>query len=65
MKKIIVSMPNCQNCKALKSQNPDVESVEIDDMSVLLNFARVVGIKSMPFIVTVGEVSDLNQDLKG
>lgn len=63
MKKIIVSMKDCQNCKSLKAQNPDIESVEIEDMDMLLKFARAVGIKSMPFVVVTGDVGELNDDL--
>ena len=64
MKQYIITMPGCQKCKMLKAQNPDVDSVELDPLDIL-NFARAVGIKSLPFIVTVGEPDELHEQLKG
>lgn len=63
MRKIIISIPNCQKCKMLKEQNPDAESVELQP-DQLLQFARAVGIQSMPFVVVVGEVQELDGVLK-
>lgn len=63
MRKIIISIPNCQKCKMLKEQNPDAESVELQP-DQLLQFARAVGIQSMPFVVCVGEVNELDGVLK-
>lgn len=65
MKKYIISMPQCQKCKMLKAQNPDIEVVEFDvNLNDLVNFARGVGIKSMPFIVITGEPEELDAELK-
>ena len=63
MRKIIISIPNCQKCKMLKEQNPDAESVELQP-DQLLQFARAVGIQSMPFLVCVGDVQELDGVLK-
>ena len=64
MKKIIISIENCQKCNTLKSMAPDVESVVLDP-SELLSFARAIGIQSMPFVVTIGEPQELAKDLGG
>ncbi|MFQ6703558.1 MAG: hypothetical protein ACLRFP_00540 [Alphaproteobacteria bacterium] len=58
MRKIIVSMENCQKCEMLKAQCPDAEVVKADP-SELLQFARLVGIQSMPFLVVTGEPQEL------
>lgn len=50
MRKIIVSMDNCQKCEMLKAQCPDAEVVKAEPPE-LLQFARMVGIQSMPFVV--------------
>ena len=63
MKKIIVGIPNCQNCKVLSNACPNVEKVELEP-SDILNFARNVGIKSMPFVVIVGEPHELQAELQ-
>ena len=63
MHKIIISMKDCSKCKMLKEQNPDAESVELQP-DELLQFARAVGIQSMPFVVCVGDVSELDGVLK-
>ena len=47
----------------LKTQNPEAESVELQP-DQLLQFARAVGIQSMPFVVCVGDVQDLDKVLK-
>lgn len=66
MRKIIVGMENCPKCKMLKEQNPNAEYIEIkgEDMLTLLAFARIVDIKSMPFVVVVGEMNELDGALK-
>ena len=63
MRKIIISMENCSKCKVLREQNPDAESVELQP-DQLLQFARAVGIQSMPFVVCVGDVQELDKVLK-
>lgn len=63
MRKIIIGIPNCQKCQMLKTQNPEAESVELQP-DELLQFARAVGIQSMPFLVCVGDVQDLDKILK-
>ena len=47
----------------LKTQHPEAESVELQP-DQLLQFARAVGIQSMPFVVVVGEVNELDGVLK-
>lgn len=66
MSHIIIGMENCPKCKMLKESNPDATYLEIkgDDMLTLLAFARMTGIKSMPFVVTVGEIDELNKVVK-
>ena len=66
MRKIIVGMENCPKCKMLKEQNPNAEYIEIKDNDIvnLLVFARIVDIKSMPFVVVVGEMNELDEALK-
>ena len=58
MRKIIVSMENCQKCEMLKAQCPDAEVIKAEP-SELLQFARLVGIQSMPFVVVTGETNEL------
>ena len=66
MKQIIVGMEDCPRCKMLKEQNPEAVYIDFkgDDMLTLLAFARVADIKSMPFVITVGEPNELNKVLK-
>ena len=66
MRKIIIGMENCPKCKMLKEQNPNAEYIEIKDNDIvnLLVFARIVDIKSMPFVVVVGEMNELDGVLK-
>lgn len=66
MKHIIIGMENCPKCKMLKEQNPDAIYIEFkgDDMLTLLAFARIVDIKSLPFVITVGETNDLSKVVK-
>lgn len=63
MRKIIISMPNCQKCEMLKKQCPDAEVVTATP-DALLPFARMVNIQSMPFVVCVGEPHELETVLK-
>lgn len=63
MKAVIIGMPNCQNCNMLKGACPDVEKIEMNPVDIL-NFARVVGIKSVPFVVLTGDVGELQAALK-
>lgn len=58
MRKIIISMNNCQKCEMLKAQCPDAEVIKAEP-SELLQFARLVGIQSMPFVVVTGEPQEL------
>lgn len=63
MKHIIVGMENCPKCKMLKEQHPEVDYIEFkgDEMLTLLAFARTMDIKSLPFLVTIGEIDELNK----
>lgn len=63
MRKIIISIENCQKCEMLKAQCPDAEVVKAEP-SELLQFARLVGIQDMPFLVVTGETNDLAKVLK-
>ena len=63
MRKIIVSMENCQRCEMLKAQCPDAEVVKAEP-SELLQFARLVGIQNMPFVVVTGEPQELAEVMK-
>lgn len=63
MKKIIIGTPGCSNCARLSAMNPDAEKIEITP-DALLPFARAVGIQSVPFIVTIGSVEELDTVLK-
>ena len=56
-------MKDCSKCKTLKEMHPEAESVELHP-DELLQFARAVGIQSMPFLVCVGDVSELDGVLK-
>lgn len=63
MRKVIISMPNCQKCEMLKTQCPDAEVITANS-DALLPFARMVNIQSMPFVVCVGEPHELAEVLK-
>lgn len=63
MRKIIISVENCQKCKMLMAQCPEAEHVELKP-DELLQFTRTVGIQSMPFLVCVGDVQELDKILK-
>jgi len=51
-------MENCQKCAFLKSMAPNTDSVVLQP-DELLQFARAVGIQSMPFVVVTGEPHEL------
>lgn len=63
MRKIIISMDGCNKCKTLKAQHPNTESATVPQ-DALLAFARAVGIQQMPFVVVLGEPSELSGVLK-
>ena len=63
MRKIIISIPNCQKCKMLMAQCPDAEHIELQPAE-LLQFARATGIQSIPFVVVIGEPHELAEALK-
>ena len=62
MKKTIISIENCQKCALLKTMAPDTESVVLEPADIL-QFARAVGIQSMPFVVITGEPHELAEEL--
>lgn len=64
MKKIIISIENCQKCAMLKQMVPDVDAVVVKP-SEILQFAQAVGIQSMPFVVLTGEPHELAGAIKG
>lgn len=63
MKKVIIGTKGCMNCARLSAMNPDTEKIELDP-DVLLPFARAVGIQSVPFVITIGSVEELDGVLK-
>ena len=63
MRKVIIGMEGCQKCKMLKQACPDVELVELSPLDIL-NFARAVDIKSIPFIVVIGDQDELQKVLE-
>ena len=63
MRKIIITIPNCPKCKMLMAQCPDAEVVKAEP-SELLQFARLVGIQNMPFVVVTGEPQELAEVMK-
>ena len=54
MRKIIISMNNCQKCKMLKAQSPDAEVVELDQPT-LLALARALNVRTLPMVVLASE----------
>ena len=58
MKTLIISTENCQKCAMLKAMAPNTDSVVLQP-DELLQFARAVGIQSMPFVVVTGEPHEL------
>lgn len=63
MKKVIIGTKGCMNCARLSAMNPDVEKIELEP-DALLPFARAVGIQSVPFVICVGSVEELDGVLK-
>ena len=63
MRKVIIGMEGCQKCKMLKQACPDVELVELSPLDIL-NFARAVDIKAIPFIVVTGDQDELQKVLE-
>lgn len=63
MKQVIISTEGCQKCAMLKNMVPDAEFV-VANPSEILQFARLVGITSMPFVISVGEPHELETILK-
>lgn len=64
MRKIIISTSGCQKCAMLKAQCPDAEVITVEPAEIL-QFAKVVGIQSMPFVVCTGEPQELAEVIKG
>lgn len=60
----IITMPMCSKCRSLKDACPDTECIELDQAEIL-EFARKVGIRSMPFVILIGEPGELTQVVKG
>lgn len=58
MRKVIISIDGCKKCEMLKAQCPDTEVIKAEPTE-LLQFARLVGIQGMPFVVTIGEPDEL------
>ena len=58
MKTIIVGIENCPKCAMLKQMAPNADSVVLQPAD-LLQFARAVGIQSVPFVVITGEPHEL------
>lgn len=64
MKKTIISTEFCPRCAMLKNMAPETESVVLKPDEIL-QFARAVGIRMMPFVVVTGEPDELAKMLKG
>lgn len=64
MKNIVISMENCQKCESLKAMAPNADCIIVDPAEIL-QFARLVGITSMPFVITTGEPHELAKVIKG
>lgn len=63
MRKIIISQPGCSRCKMLHEQVPDAEVVELKQ-ELLLTLARELNIRSLPFVILVGEPQELAEKIK-
>lgn len=63
MKKIIISIDNCQKCTALKAMAPNTDNIVLDPMD-FLPFCRAAGIKTVPFVVVTGEPHELAKILE-
>lgn len=64
MRAIIISMNGCSKCASLKAQCPDAECVTLTP-DAILQFAREINVREMPFVVLSGEISDLTKTIKG
>lgn len=66
MKVKVFSAENCQKCEMLKMACPDADcyTINADNQQAVLNFARMANIKSLPFLVVVGETDELEKVLK-
>lgn len=62
MRKIIIGMQGCSKCKMLKDSSPDAEYTEVQPAEILA-LARTLDIKSMPFVVIVGDTNELQKVL--
>ena len=49
----------CHKCKMLKEMCPDTPYIDSLDPKALLEFARGVGICTLPFLVVTGEPDEL------
>lgn len=52
--KVIIGIPGCHKCHTLKEQHQDVKFVELQPAE-LIDFARKVGVASMPIVLTTDE----------
>lgn len=64
MKAIIISMEGCGKCAQLKAQCNNAECMTLTP-DAILQFARAVNIREMPFVVLTGDVSELTKTIKG
>ena len=63
MQVIILSQPNCQNCKMLKSVCPDAEEVVLEPAE-LLDIAKKLNIRTLPIVVLTGDNGELQSLLR-
>ena len=63
MEHIIVAMQTCQKCEMLKAMVPNAKVITVEPAEIL-QFARLFGIQSMPFVITTGEPTELSKVLK-
>lgn len=65
MKVKVFSAENCQKCEMLKMACPDADcyTINADNQTTILNFARMANIKSLPFLIVTGEVDELEKVL--
>ena len=59
----ILSQPNCQNCKMLKSVCPDAEEVVLEP-AVLLDIAQKLNVRTLPILVLTGDNGELQNLLR-
>lgn len=62
MRKIIIGITGCQKCKMLKEKHPEAEYMELDP-SVIVPLARELKFAEMPFVVMLGSVDELGDNL--